>query len=72
MFRLEAFTDLAGLLHQDHCYFTAASPVARVRRAKDFRPPAPDGPAVIALRMYLPKSEIIDGTWTPPNVEKVK
>jgi hypothetical protein len=34
--------------------------------------PAPDGPAVIALRMYLPKPEIIAGTWTPPNVEKVK
>ncbi|MFX1674794.1 DUF1254 domain-containing protein [Paraburkholderia sp. A2WS-5] len=28
--------------------------------------PAPNGPLKIALRLYLPKSEVLSGTWKPP------
>ena len=36
--------------------------------------PAPKGAFIPMLRMYWPKEKspsIIDGTWTPPKVEKV-
>ena len=36
--------------------------------------PAPKGDFIPMLRMYWPKEKspsIIDGTWTPPKVEKV-
>lgn len=32
--------------------------------------PAPDGPFSLYLRCYWPDQKIIDGSWTPPNVEK--
>ena len=34
--------------------------------------PAPDGPFSLYLRAYWPGKAILDGTWTPPKVEKVK
>ena len=33
--------------------------------------PAPSGVFSVALRTYLPKPEILDGTWFPPGLEKV-
>jgi hypothetical protein len=34
-------------------------------------PPAPTGGVVLAMRLYWPKPEVADGTWTPPPVERV-
>jgi len=34
--------------------------------------PAPDGPFVLALRIYWPEQNIIDGKWQPSALEKVK
>jgi hypothetical protein len=34
--------------------------------------PAPAAPFMIAMRCYWPKSEILDGTWKPPVIAKVK
>jgi hypothetical protein len=35
--------------------------------------PAPkSGPFMIAMRLYVPRPEIVNGTWRPPNVAKVK
>jgi len=34
--------------------------------------PAPDGPFVLALRIYWPEQEILDGEWQPSAIEKVK
>ena len=34
--------------------------------------PAPKGPFLMALRLYWPKEEAIDGRWTEPKVVKVK
>ena len=34
--------------------------------------PAPDGTFSIYIRAYWPEKAIVDGTWTPPNVEKAK
>jgi len=34
--------------------------------------PAPSGPFYLLLRLYWPKQEVIDGTWTPPLIERVK
>lgn len=34
--------------------------------------PAPDGKFVLALRIYWPKSEVLDGTWAPPVLNKIK
>lgn len=33
--------------------------------------PAPKGPFMLAMRYYLPKSELLDGTWKSPTVQKV-
>jgi hypothetical protein len=33
--------------------------------------PAPEGPFNVALRTYLPKSAIVDGTWFPPAIAPV-
>jgi uncharacterized protein (TIGR03000 family) len=30
--------------------------------------PAPDGPIYVAMRLYWPKKEALDGTWKPPAV----
>jgi hypothetical protein len=32
--------------------------------------PAPNGPLGITMRLYAPKTEILDGRWTPPPVKK--
>lgn len=32
--------------------------------------PAPKGPFWVALRLYWPKAEALDGTWTAPKLEK--
>jgi hypothetical protein len=32
--------------------------------------PAPDGPFALALRIYWPEQDVLDGKWTPPPVEK--
>ena len=34
--------------------------------------PAPEGPFSLYIRAYWPENAILDGTWTPPIVEKVK
>ena len=34
--------------------------------------PAPDGPFVLVMRIYWPKPEVLDGTWKPPPLERVK
>jgi hypothetical protein len=34
--------------------------------------PAPQGPFMMAMRLYWPKQEALDGTWQPPKVEKVE
>lgn len=33
--------------------------------------PSPEGDFNLILRMYWPKSEALDGIWTPPHVEKI-
>ena len=32
--------------------------------------PAPDGPFYLILRLYIPRKEILDGSWAPPPVQK--
>lgn len=32
--------------------------------------PAPDGPFYLIMRLYLPRQEALDGTWTPPPITK--
>jgi len=34
--------------------------------------PAPQGPFMMAMRLYWPKQEALDGTWQAPKVEKVQ
>lgn len=34
--------------------------------------PAPKGPVKVALRLYAPKPEALDGRWTRPPLQKVK
>jgi len=34
--------------------------------------PAPDGPFYMVLRLYGPKTEVLEGRWTPPPVKRVK
>ena len=34
--------------------------------------PAPEGPFSLYLRCYWPEQAVLDGTWMPPQVEKVK
>jgi hypothetical protein len=34
--------------------------------------PAPQGPFMMAMRLYWPKKEALDGTWQPPKAEKVQ
>ncbi|HEY0503394.1 MAG TPA: DUF1254 domain-containing protein [Lysobacter sp.] len=34
--------------------------------------PAPKGPFLMAMRLYWPKPEALDGTWKAPKVEKVQ
>lgn len=33
--------------------------------------PAPAGPFYLVMRIYWPKPEALDGTWTPPPVHRV-
>ena len=33
--------------------------------------PAPDGPFFVAMRLYWPRPEALDGTWTAPPLERV-
>jgi len=32
--------------------------------------PAPDGPFLLALRIYWPEQDILDGKWEPSPIEK--
>jgi hypothetical protein len=34
--------------------------------------PAPKGPFVMAMRLYWPKEEALEGKWTAPKAERVK
>jgi hypothetical protein len=34
--------------------------------------PAPAGPFSLVLRVYGPKRELLDGTWAPPAVRRVR
>jgi hypothetical protein len=33
--------------------------------------PAPKGPFKLALRLYAPKKEVADGTWSPPPIKRM-
>jgi hypothetical protein len=33
--------------------------------------PAPDGPFYLVMRIYWPKEEALNGTWTPPPVNQI-
>jgi hypothetical protein len=33
--------------------------------------PAPEGPMSITMRLYAPKIEVLNGSWSPPPVKKV-
>jgi hypothetical protein len=33
--------------------------------------PAPDGPFALALRIYWPEQDILDGVWMPAAIRKV-
>ena len=33
--------------------------------------PAPQEPFMLLLRLYIPQPQVLDGTWTPPAIEKV-
>jgi hypothetical protein len=33
--------------------------------------PTPDGQFILMLRLYWPKDEAVDGTWTPPPVRRM-
>ncbi len=32
--------------------------------------PVPDAPFSAYLRMYVPRQEALDGTWTPPPIQR--
>jgi hypothetical protein len=32
--------------------------------------PAPNGPMSVVMRLYFPKPEVLDGTWTPPPIKR--
>jgi hypothetical protein len=34
--------------------------------------PAPEGPFYLVMRIYWPEQAVLDGTWTPPPIRKVK
>jgi len=34
--------------------------------------PAPNGPFLLSLRIYLPKDDVLDGSWTPPQITETK
>jgi hypothetical protein len=34
--------------------------------------PAPDGPIIVAMRLYWPKEAALNGTWKPPAVQRAK
>jgi hypothetical protein len=34
--------------------------------------PAPEGNFSLYIRCYWPEQAVLDGTWKPPQVEKVK
>jgi hypothetical protein len=34
--------------------------------------PAPNGPFFTVLRLYWPKEEVLDGSWTPPLLTRVQ
>ncbi len=34
--------------------------------------PSPEGPFVMAMRLYWPKAEALDGTWKAPKVERAQ
>ena len=33
--------------------------------------PAPDGPFALALRIYWPGQDVLDGSWEPSTIRKV-
>jgi hypothetical protein len=33
--------------------------------------PTPDGPFVLALRIYWPEQDILEGKWKPSSIKKV-
>ena len=34
--------------------------------------PVANAPFTLLMRLYSPRSEVLDGSWTPPPVEKAK
>jgi hypothetical protein len=34
--------------------------------------PAPDGGFILMMRLYEPERQVIDGTWSPPAVERAE
>jgi hypothetical protein len=34
--------------------------------------PAPDGPFYLVMRIYLPKPEVLNGTWKQPLLQRIR
>lgn len=51
-------------------YIQSGSPGAD--RESNWLPAPTDGPFKLALRLYVPKKQVADGTWKPPAVERVR
>ncbi len=51
-------------------YLQNESPGAE--KKANWLPTPKDGGFKLALRLYVPKKQVADGTWTPPAVEKLK
>jgi hypothetical protein len=62
-----------GLVHDDEGALTITmqhvEPTDPIERSNWL--PTPSGPFYIALRMYWPKPEALDGTWNPPPVLRI-
>jgi hypothetical protein len=63
-----------GLIKEDDgsltIYLQPAEPTNAKERANWL--PAPEGDFYLILRIYMPKKSVLDGTWQPPPVVKVK
>jgi hypothetical protein len=41
-------------------------------KESNWLPSPQSGKYKVALRLYVPKKQVIDGTWIPPAIQKVK
>jgi hypothetical protein len=51
-------------------YIQSESPGAD--KARNWLPAPKEGAFKLALRLYVPKKQVADGTWKPPAVQRVK